>query len=104
MGHLQANGFAVTVVDTDNFGPVKAEHGVARELQGCHTALVDGYVVEGHVPADLIYKMLEERPAITGLAVPGMPAGPPGMEGPNPQPYNVIAFAKNGKVSVYARR
>lgn len=104
MGHLQANGFSVTVVDAEILGPIKAEYGVARELQGCHTAVVEGYVVEGHVPADLIHKMLEERPAITGLAVPGMPAGAPGMEGPNPQPYNVIAFEKNGKASVYARR
>ncbi len=103
MGHLQENGFSVTVVDTDVLGPIKAEHGVARELQGCHTALVDGYVVEGHVPADLIHKMLEERPAITGLAVPGMPAGSPGMGGV-PQPYDVIAFDKAGKTSVYARR
>lgn len=104
MGHLQANGFSVTVVDAEILGPIKAEYGVARELQGCHTAVVEGYVVEGHVPADLIHEMLEERPAITGLAVPGMPAGAPGMEGPNPQPYNVIAFEKNGKASVYARR
>ena len=104
MGHLQANGFNVTVVDTDVLGPIKAEHGVAPQLQGCHTALVDGYVVEGHVPADLIHKMLEERPTIAGLAVPGMPAGSPGMEGPNSQPYSVIAFEKDGKMTIYDRR
>jgi hypothetical protein len=91
-------------VDTDVLGPIKAEHGVARELEGCHTALVDGYVVEGHVPADLIHKMLEDRPAIAGLAVPGMPPGSPGMPSPNPQPYSVIAFETNGNMSVYANR
>lgn len=87
-----------------NVTPYKMENGVSPELAGCHTAIVDGYVVEGHVPADLIQKMLEERPAIAGLAVPGMPAGSPGMDGPNPQPYSVIAFEKNGKTMIYDRR
>ncbi len=87
-----------------NVTPYKMENGVSPELAGCHTAIVDGYVVEGHVPADLIHKMLEERPAIAGLAVPGMPAGSPGMDGPNPQPYSVIAFEKNGKTTIYDRR
>ena len=87
-----------------NIAPIKAQHGVSLRLQGCHTAVVDGYVVEGHVPADLIHRMLEERPAIAGLAVPGMPEGSPGMEGPNPRPYDVIAFETNGKTTVYERR
>jgi len=65
---------------------------------------VQGYVIEGHVPADLIQRLLKERPAVAGLAVPGMPVGSPGMEGPNPQPYEVISFDKAGRTSVYARR
>ena len=94
----------MTAVDVQNLAQIKAEHGVSSQLQGCHTAVVDGYVVEGHVPADLIHKMLEERPAIAGLAVPGMPQGSPGMEGPNPRSYDVIAFETNGKAFVYERR
>lgn len=65
---------------------------------------MQGYVIEGHVPADLIQRLLKERPAVAGLAVPGMPVGSPGMEGPNPQPYEVISFDKAGRTSVYARR
>ncbi len=94
----------MTAVDVQNLAQIKEGHGVPPRLQGCHTAVVDGYVVEGHVPADLIFKMLEERPAIAGLAVPGMPQGSPGMAGPNPQSYDVIAFETNGKASVYERR
>jgi hypothetical protein len=66
--------------------------------------VVEGYVVDGHVPADLVRKVLAEKPAIRGLAVPGMPMGSPGMEGPTSQRYDVIAFTKDGKKSVYARR
>ena len=65
---------------------------------------MQGYVIEGHVPADLIQRLLKERPAVAGLAVPGMPVGSPGMAGPNPQPYEVISFDKAGRTSVYARR
>jgi hypothetical protein len=65
---------------------------------------VQGYIIEGHVPADLIQRLLKERPALAGLAVPGMPVGSPGMEGPNPRPYEVISFDKAGRTSVYARR
>jgi hypothetical protein len=78
---------------------------VPSALEGCHTALVDGYVIEGHVPADLIERLLRERPPITGLAVPGMPAGSPGMESAGrPERYQVIAFDKSGKTSVFASR
>ena len=101
MGHLQANGFEVTVVDADNLTPIKIEHGVRAELQACHTAVVGGYVVEGHVPAAAIKRMLNESPDITGLAVPGMPVGSPGMDGPNRQPYNVYTFTEDGKVTVF---
>ena len=87
-----------------DMGVVKAQHGIARDLQGCHTAVVDGYKIEGHVPADLIKRLLEERPAIAGLAVPGMPPGSPGMESANPQPYDIIAFDGQGGRTVYDSR
>jgi hypothetical protein len=77
---------------------------VPEKLYSCHTALVQGYIIEGHVPADLIRRLLKESPEVAGLAVPGMPVGSPGMEGPNPQPYDVISFDKQGRTSVYARR
>jgi hypothetical protein len=104
--HLRANGFPVKPVDLDDLGPVKRQHGVPRALGSCHTALVEGYVVEGHVPADVIDRLLRERPRITGLAVPGMPIGSPGMETPGERPerYDVIAFERSGRTSVYARR
>lgn len=100
--HLEANGFAVRAVDVDNLQEMKAASGVPGPLASCHTALVDGYVVEGHVPADLVKKMLRERPQIAGLAVPGMPSGSPGMEGPRKDRYNVMAFEKGGASHVYA--
>lgn len=90
----------------DDLAPVKRRHGVPAGLQSCHTALVDGYVVEGHVPPDLVVRLLRERPRIAGLAVPGMPIGAPGMEVPG-QPasrYQVIAFERGGKTRVYASR
>jgi len=105
--HLQQAGFVVTAHDTDNVAPIKRQHGVPQALESCHTALVGGYVVEGHVPADVIQRLLRERPAIAGIAVPGMPAGSPGMEGlggPEHQPYNVMAFRAEGGWSVYERR
>jgi hypothetical protein len=77
---------------------------VPQKLFSCHTGLVQGYVIEGHVPADLIHRLLKEKPPVAGLAVPGMPVGSPGMEGANPQPYEVLAFDKDGKTSVYAKR
>ena len=87
-----------------NLAAIKMEHGVPLHLQGCHTATVDGYVIEGHVPADLVARILDERPEVVGLAVPGMPVGSPGMEGPNPQPYDVVAFDDQGRATVYAQR
>jgi hypothetical protein len=102
--HLESHGFKVTANDMDDLSEVKATFGVPAELQSCHTATVGKYVVEGHVPADLIQKMLKEKPAIAGLAVPGMPMGSPGMEGMRKDDYDVIAFDRQGKRSVYAKR
>jgi hypothetical protein len=102
--HLRAAGFTVVAHDTDDLVTAMESFGVPSSLGSCHTGEVGGYVVEGHVPADLIKKMLAERPAILGLAVPGMPIGSPGMEGSPTARYNVIAFDRQGKTSVYARR
>ena len=82
----------------------KIKNKIPDKLYSCHTAVVQGYLVEGHVPADLIKRLLKEKPPIAGVAVPGMPIGSPGMEGPNPQPYEVFSFDKQGRTSVYARR
>ncbi|MEX0607683.1 MAG: DUF411 domain-containing protein [Halofilum sp. (in: g-proteobacteria)] len=77
--YLRNHGFDVNVITSDNLAEVKAEHGVRDELASCHTAVIDGYVVEGHVPVDAIERMLEDQPEVTGIAVPGMPIGSPGM-------------------------
>jgi hypothetical protein len=102
--HLRSHGFAVRVTDSEVVDELKTKHGVPRQARSCHTALVGGYVVEGHVPAADIQRLLKERPAITGIAVPGMPIGSPGMEVPGmkPQTFNVIAFAKDGSIRVFA--
>jgi len=102
---MQGAGFTVKVIDLDDLTTVKKNAGVPQKLQSCHTALVGGYVVEGHVPADLVKKMLNQKPPITGLAVPGMVTGSPGMEmGDSKDPYDVIAFDRTGKTSVFAKR
>jgi hypothetical protein len=87
-----------------NFTEFKRKQGVPERLYACHTALVDGYLIEGHVPADLIRKLLKEKPPVLGLAVPGMPIGSPGMEGARPEPYEVLTFDRSGKTAVYAKR
>lgn len=101
---MAANGFAVQIRDTDDLTSIKAAQGVSSELQSCHTAIVDGYIVEGHVPATDIQRLLRERPQVRGLAVPGMPVGSPGMElqGAALDPYDVIAFEESGRTSIFA--
>lgn len=102
--HLQANGFKVETMDMPDLSLLKEKHGVKQALQACHTAIVGDYVVEGHVPADVIKKMLKEKPAIAGLAVPGMPMGSPGMDGPTRERYNVLTFDHAGRTTVYAQK
>jgi hypothetical protein len=102
--HMRANGFEVTVNDMPDVAPVKDKQGVPTALRSCHTAIVGGYAIEGHVPADLIKKLLQEKPKAAGLAVPGMPMGSPGMEGGSKDTYNVVLFDHAGKTSVYATR
>lgn len=80
-----------------------AKHGVPQQFRECHIALVGGYVLEGHVPVESIQRLLKEKPAVTGLVVPGMPAGSPGMESPNGRPYDVMTFDRQGRVSLYER-
>jgi hypothetical protein len=100
---MRQAGFTVEVVDLADLTTIKAERGVAPEHQSCHTALVDGYTVEGHVPASDVLRMLEERPEIVGIAAPGMPVGSPGMEmGSQRDRYDVVAFQRDGKTSVWA--
>jgi hypothetical protein len=104
--HLRSQGFPVTERLETDLTPVKRRLGVPAALESCHTALVEGYVIEGHVPADLIDRLLRERPKIAGLAVPGMPVGSPGMESPGmtPERYRVLTFDRNGSTGVFARR
>lgn len=103
--HVKAAGFAPDVHEAADLAPVKSKGGVPPNLQSCHTAMIAGYVVEGHVPADVIRQLLEQKPNIAGIAVPGMPIGSPGMEmGARKDAYEVIAFTKDGKTSVFARR
>jgi hypothetical protein len=83
---------------------VKDNLKVPEKLRSCHTAVIDGYIIEGHVPADLIARLLQEKPQVLGLAVPGMPVGSPGMEGGKPEHYKVYTFDKDGKTTVYAKR
>lgn len=89
--------------NVEDLTPIEAQYGVPRAAQACHTALVEGYVVEGHVPADAIIRMLKDRPNIVGIAVPGMPTGSPGMDGPK-QPYDIVSFDQAGKIAVLEKR
>jgi hypothetical protein len=90
----------------NDLAPVKRKLGVPPALQSCHTAVVEGYVIEGHVPADLIDRLLRERPPVIGLAVPGMPVSSPGMEAPGQaaERYQVLAFDQKGRTTVFATR
>ena len=103
--HLEQAGFNVESETLSNVDSVKAANAVPPRLASCHTALVDGYVIEGHVPADIISRLLDEKPDIAGVAVPGMPVGSPGMEmGARKDPYQVISFDDEGRLAVYAER
>ncbi|MGX5733257.1 DUF411 domain-containing protein [Bosea thiooxidans] len=104
VAHVKAAGFPVEVVEIADVSPLKARLGVPDDLTSCHTAEVEGYVVEGHVPAEAIKRLLIERPQVRGLAVAGMPVGSPGMQvsGQAPQDYEVIIFAA-GRQHVFAR-
>ena len=95
--HLAAAGFATELINRGSITALKTEWGVPAALHSCHTGKIDGYVIEGHVPAVAIKRLLAERPQAVGLAVPGMPIGSPGMEGGEPETYDVLLFAKGGE-------
>ncbi|MCC7273570.1 MAG: DUF411 domain-containing protein [Alphaproteobacteria bacterium] len=96
VAHLRRAGWQVTVRERRDLDAVKARLGVPAALASCHTAEIAGYAVEGHVPAHALDRLMAERPPLAGLAVPGMPAGSPGMEGGPPEPYDVVAFGPAG--------
>ena len=102
--HLKANGFAPTVHDEEDVDAIKDQLGVPKAVRSCHTALVEKYLIEGHVPASDIRRLLAERPKVAGLAVPGMPSTTPGMAAPGaPEgPYDVVAFTTAGGTSLFA--
>ena len=104
VAHLERNGFKVTTTSFDDLSLFKRNFGVPEKLWSCHTSLVDNFVIEGHVPADLIRRLREHPLDIAGLAVAGMPCGAPGLEGPNPQAYEVVAFRRSGETFPYAYR
>jgi hypothetical protein len=95
--HLQRSGFVTKVVEAQDIDAVKTRLGVPADLAACHTAEVSGYIIEGHVPAAALRRFLAEKPSATGLAVPGMPIGSPGMEGGSPESYQVILFGPAGR-------
>jgi hypothetical protein len=100
--HLRAAGFDVQAHDAHNLDGIRSRLGVPPKLAGCHSAKVANYVVEGHVPADQIHRLLAEAPDVLGISVPGMPIGSPGMEGPGGSDYQVLSWRKDGKVQVFA--
>jgi len=100
--HMAANGFKVTSKDQDDLTALKADLGVPKSLTSCHTALVAGYVIEGHVPATDVQRLLRERPKILGLSAPGMPGAGPGMD-TSKDPYEVVAFDAKGTTTVFAK-
>ena len=99
--HMRANGFRVTVNEVPSTAEYRKKHGVPEKLQSCHTALVSGYTIEGHVPAEAILRLLKEKSGFKGLAVPGMPMGSPGMEGPHSDAYSVVGFKPDGSAAIY---
>ena len=102
--HLKTAGFDVTAYVVDNVENAPGRGRVPKELRSCHVAKVGNYVIEGHVPADVIKDLLKKKPELEGLAVPGMPAGSPGMESPTPVPYDIIGWDRTGKQSTFAKR
>ena len=104
--HVKQGGInvKVTELDDDQLDAIKTKYGVPRTAQSCHTGIVNGLVIEGHVPVTEVQRLLKEKPAVSGIAVGGMPIGSPGMEvpGQRPQTYNVVTFDKAGNVKVYS--
>jgi len=103
--HLREAGFTVNEIKRDDMHAIKTKYGIPKKLESCHTALIEGYIIEGHVPAQDVARLLKERPNIAGLTAPGMPMNAPGMQadGLPPKGYDVLAFEKNGKTTLFHR-
>jgi len=99
--YLRKHGFTVTVTASNDLAEISRKAGIPPELEGCHTAFIGNYVVDGHVPVDVINKLLAERPQIKGITLPGMPAGSPGMYGKKAGPFTIYAVGQDGKSSVF---
>lgn len=100
--HMERHGFRVKDIQTEDMEAIKQEYGVPQDLTSCHTAVIDGYAIEGHIPADDVKSLLQQKPNVAGLAVPGMPLGSPGMEsGDRKQAFAVMAFNENGESEVF---
>lgn len=102
--HMSKNGFVITVRDVSSMDEIKKTMRVPAALQSCHTGVIDRYVIEGHVPADVVKKFIAAKPTAIGLAVPGMPSGSPGMEGGRVDKYDIVSFDRDGKTTVFAKR
>jgi hypothetical protein len=100
--HLRANGYKVTVVQTDSLSLIKKKFRVPQEYEGCHSTIIGDYVIEGHVPATIVRKLLKERPPIRGISLPGMPDGSPGMTGQKTEPFVAYEFGDDGS-KIYAQ-
>lgn len=103
VNYLKENGHTVSVKEIEDLSPIKKSSGISEKMQSCHTAVVDGYIIEGHVPVREIDRLLTEKPDVIGLSVPGMVAGSPGMEGGEPEPYNVMVMNMDGSFKIYAQ-
>lgn len=99
--YLRGNGFTVTVKPTNDLAEISRKAGIPSELEGCHTAFIENYVVDGHVPVEAITELLGERPALKGITLPGMPEGSPGMYGKKSGPLTIYAIGQDGKSSVF---
>ena len=103
--HMIDNGFDIKITPSPDVTKLKEVLGIPPEVRGCHTIVIDGIIVEGHVPADLVQKLLKERPeGVIGISVPGMPVGSLGMEGPYKEEYRVVVFDSKGKIDLYEMR
>ncbi len=101
--YLERENVKLTVVDMDDISPIKEQHGIPRNLESCHTTMIEGYVVEGHIPLAVIEKLLAEKPDIRGIALPGMPSGSPGMPGPKTEDWTIYALGKDGTITEFMK-